>query len=63
MIQIYWKPSELKLKEPPEDINPVAAAMNASGTGVQKGGENFFMDAMKPKQMRKKRASSTADAS
>ncbi|KAJ4724339.1 Exosome complex component RRP45B like [Melia azedarach] len=57
------KPSESKPEELPEDINPASAAKDASGTGLRKGGEKTLKDAVKPKHKRKKRQSSTADAS
>lgn len=37
--------------------------MDASGAGVQKSGEKSLKDAVKPKHKRKKKASSTGDAS
>lgn len=57
------KPSEVKPEEPPEDINPASSVVDATGTGTQKDGNKTLKDAVKPKNKRKKRASSAADAS
>ncbi|KAK9269221.1 hypothetical protein L1049_000991 [Liquidambar formosana] len=53
------KPCEAKLEEPLADIYVAPSRIEASVIGLQTNGENTLKDAVKPKNKRKKKASST----
>uniref|UniRef100_A0A2P2KMU3 Protein ECERIFERUM 7 n=2 Tax=Rhizophora mucronata TaxID=61149 RepID=A0A2P2KMU3_RHIMU len=57
------KSTETEQVKPPEDVKPATLATDVHGTVLQKSGEKTLMDAVKPKNKRRKRASSSIDTS